>query len=253
MLQASVVKPKRVAKNVEILETDDYDIFKQLPHNRPLVKNHVRLIARSMMERPHLRPARPVLVNDKMQVIDGQHRLAASRVNGQTVYYMIVPRLDVEDARQLNALQRTWRILDYAYSYASSKVPAYVQFVEAYENYGLAPSVVLEIMMKNRSNSRQIHFRTGLLDQVEQNELDDKLGRVKEVIDAYPDVKHTYNLAMAMLTIMKLDDYDHERLVKKIQQVRPAIQPNRVAYLRELERVYNADIGISSPNYRRFF
>lgn len=245
--KTTTIKPTETV----IQQTEDLSIFKMLPHNRPVVQSHVIRLAASMAERPHLRPARPVLVNEQMQVIDGQHRLKGSELNGQAVFFMVVPGLTISDARLLNALQRTWSLLDYAYSYASSKVPAYVQFVKTYEARELPPSIIMEYIMP--VGRQQFEFRTGKMEPVDQKVLDAKLDRLEEVIALFPDAARSYLIGNAFLAVSRIEGYDHKRLLDKVKRGKPTMQPDRVSYIRELERVYNADVPYNGPSYLRFF
>lgn len=248
MTQAQLERAKN-AQNL-IQETDDYSIFEFLPHNRPVVQSHVIRLAQSMHDRPHLRPARPILCNEKMQIIDGQHRLRGSELNGQSVFFMVVKGLTIEDARLLNALQRTWAILDYAYSYASSKVPAYVQFVKNYEAHKLPPSVVLEAMAGRKAVDP---FRLGQLQAVDQAALDERLGQLEEVLVHFPKTATPYIVGVAWLAVSKAEAYSHERMMRKLVSAGAEAQPDRVGYIRELERIYNADVPFNGPSYVRFF
>lgn len=249
--QAPTVTSTTTQTKTVIQETLDYSIFKSLPHNRPVVQSHVIRLTNSMAQRPHLRPARPVLVNESFQVIDGQHRLKASELNNQSVFFMIVSGLTIDDARLLNALQRTWSLLDYAYSYASSHVPAYVQFVRTYENRTLPPSVIMEFMMPN--NRRQHEFRIGAMAPVDQKVLDAKLDMVEDIVGAFPKSATPYVVSAAFATILKHEGYDHDRMLKKFKSAKLEPQADRISYIRELERVYNADIPFNGPSYSRFF
>lgn len=243
---------KTTTQKVNIIqETSDYSLFKFLPHNRPVVHSHVMRLAASMAERPHLRPARPVLVNEKYEVIDGQHRLKGSELNEQTVFFMVVPGLTIDDARLLNALQRTWGLLDYAYSYASSKVPAYVQFVKTYEARELPPSVIVEYMMINPRRRHQ--FRVGEMEKVDQTALDAKLDELEDVLQIFPSAATPYVISVAFLTMLKTKGYSHERLLKQLGDSKLQAQPDRASYIRELERVYNANVPLNGPSYLRFF
>lgn len=249
--QAQTTTTTTVQTNTRIQETTDYSIFKALPHNRPVVHSHVIRLVGSMSERPHLRPARPVLVNDKMQIIDGQHRLKASELNGQSVFFMQVPNLTIEDARLLNALQRTWSLLDYAYSYASSKIPAYVQFVRTYEARELPPSAILEYMMP--ANRRQHQFRIGKLAPADQVILDQKLDEAADILAAFPKSAAAYVVTTAFMAVQKTEDYNHGRMLAKLSRAKLQAQPDRVSYIRELERAYNTDVPFNGPSYLRFF
>lgn len=248
----TATKTTTVKTTTHIQETTDYGQFKFLSHNRPVVHSHVLRLAQSMAERPHLRVSRPILVNEKMQVIDGQHRLKASELNEQSVYFMVVDGLTIEDARLLNALQRTWSILDYAYSYASSKVPAYVQFVKTYESRELPPSVVLEYMTGNTHKARE-PFRLGKLEAVDQKMLDERLDQLEEVLAEFPKAATPYIVSAAFFPILKHEQYDHDRMMRKLGGSRPEVQSDRVSYIRELERIYNADVMFGGPNWVRFF
>lgn len=250
--QAPTTTSSTTKTNTFIEKTKNYDMFKMLPHNRPIVQSHVIRLAQSMTERPHLRPARPVLVNEKLQVIDGQHRLKASELNGQEVFYMVVRGLTIEDARVLNALQRTWSILDYAYSYASSRVPAYVQFVKTYEAHKLPPSIVLEFMAGQPHKLHHI-FRVGELQTVDQKQLDAMLDQAEAAIVTFPKTASASFVAKAYRTATKVEGFDPVRLAKKLETARPEPQKDRVSYVRELERIYNSDVTFGGPNYLRFF
>lgn len=249
----TTTKQTTIETNTTIQETTDYSIFKFLPHNRPVVQSHVIRIAGSMAERPHLRPARPVLCNEKMQVIDGQHRLKGSELNGQSVFFMVVSGLTIDDARLLNALQRTWSLLDYAYSYASSKVPAYVQFVKTYEARELPPSVVMEYMTATKGGRRQYDFRIGAMEPVDQAALDVQLNQLEAVLNHFPKAATPYIVSTAYMVVQRSEGYDHARMMKKLENSKPSPQPDRVSYIRELERIYNTDVMFGGPSYLRFF
>lgn len=250
MVKQATTKTTTQIQNL-IQETNDYGLFQLLPHNRPVVRSHVMLLAQSMKDRPHLRPTSPILVNEDYQVIDGQHRLEASKLNEQTVFFMVVHGLTIEDARLLNALQRTWRLLDYAYSYASDKVGAYVQFVETYEERKLPPSTILEYMAPNARQRH--HFRTGQLERVDQNQLDVRLDRLQDVLGAFTKLATPYMVSSAFRVVQGTEGYDHDRMLKKLKDNKLNPQSDRINYIRELERIYNTDVTFGGPNYLRFF
>lgn len=249
--QAPATTKQTTQTQTRIQETTDLSIFKMLAHNRPVVHSHVVRLAESMLERPHLRVSRPILVNEKYQVIDGQHRLKASELNGQSVYFMIVDGLTISDARLLNALQRTWSILDYAYSYASSRVPAYVQFVKTYEARELPPSVILEFMTAD--NRRRYNFRIGAMEPTDQKTLDIKLDQLEEILAEFPSEATPYVVSNAYNTVQKVTGYDNARMIQKLRRSKPSVQADRVSYVRELERIYNSDVPLNGPSYLRFF
>ncbi len=95
-----------------IEKTQNYEIFKKHPSNVSLIEGNVLKIVKSIQIR-NLLIHRPILVDSKMQVIDGQHRLEAAKRLGVPIFYEIQGDLKSEDMRLLNENMRVWRKRDY--------------------------------------------------------------------------------------------------------------------------------------------
>lgn len=91
--------------------TLDYNIFKIIRGNRPIKASHVQDLMNSIREN-NLLKARPILVNENLEVIDGQHRLEAAKILGVEIYYEIIEGLKINDVAIINSNQRNWK-LDY--------------------------------------------------------------------------------------------------------------------------------------------
>lgn len=228
-----------------VLETSDYTVFQPLPHNRRIVENHVRDLVQSMEERPHLRPARPILLNEQMQIIDGQHRVEASRRLKITVFYMVVPGLTIADARLLNALQRTWSLLDYAESYASDGHKEYVKFMERHEQYKMPASALASYMTARLDDRMRMKFKTGQFKTAEDKIINDYLAKLED-FSQYTKRWNEERFAMAVFHLITNDKYDHRRMLSKLENTRIVPQPSRLEYLRELEDIYNTDLPLKS-------
>lgn len=100
--------------NYEIKETKDYDMFMTLLGNRD--KKSESKIIDSIQRVGYI--ISPLIVNEKMEVIDGQNRLAALKALDMPVHYIVQPGLGIEACRQLNIGQTNWMLEDYIYSYA---------------------------------------------------------------------------------------------------------------------------------------
>ncbi len=72
---------------MKINKTYNYDKFGDLDGNRKLNQSNLNWIIESM--RKKYNPI-PIIVNKKMQVIDGQHRLEACRRLNLPVFYLVV-------------------------------------------------------------------------------------------------------------------------------------------------------------------
>jgi hypothetical protein len=79
----SVLPP--VAVESAIYKTTDYDIFKTLAENRPISVKQVGKLVREI-QRKNMLHIKPIDVTADMEVVDGQHRLAAARELGVPIY-----------------------------------------------------------------------------------------------------------------------------------------------------------------------
>jgi ParB-like chromosome segregation protein Spo0J len=64
---------------LKVMETMDYNLFSKFNGNRDVKILHVNRIAKSMTEQFLIKP---IDVNEKYEVIDGQHRLEACKETG---------------------------------------------------------------------------------------------------------------------------------------------------------------------------
>jgi hypothetical protein len=94
---------------MQILQTKNYDDFKIITSNREVDKNHVKRLSKSIL-RKNLLYIRPVICNQDMEVIDGQHRIAACQLIDEPVFYIKVDSLTKEDIGILNTAQKNLTI-----------------------------------------------------------------------------------------------------------------------------------------------
>lgn len=97
---------------MEIHKTKDYAQFKSITSNRDVNRVHVKKLAESIKQR-NLLWAKPPLVNEKMQLIDGQHRLEACESIKADFFYIQAEGLTKEDMAILNTNQKNWTGADF--------------------------------------------------------------------------------------------------------------------------------------------
>lgn len=93
----------------KIFVTDDYSVFKLMNGNRSF--DHKRAIVNSVKRVGHI-PS-PIICNEKMEVVDGQGRLAAFKELKLPVYYIVIQGLGIEECISMNISQSNWTTLDY--------------------------------------------------------------------------------------------------------------------------------------------
>ena len=83
----------------QIHSTSDYSIFKILKGNRAVSELHVRRLAEAIKEKDL---QIPIIVDDNLYILDGQHRLEAYKIVGNPVPYIIKSKFDLADVRAVN-------------------------------------------------------------------------------------------------------------------------------------------------------
>lgn len=105
----------KVSEN-KIYETTNYSDFKTMEGNRAVKDDRVNKIVESINKVGYV--LSPILVNENMEVIDGQGRLSALERLKLPVHYMVQEGIGIEECRQMNIHQSNWTVYDYVCSYA---------------------------------------------------------------------------------------------------------------------------------------
>lgn len=222
-----------------IQQTNDYGIFKYIESNRTISKSHVQHLVQSFESNPALIKTRPILVNEKMEIIDGQHRLQACMALRIPVYYTVAKGTDVEAAQLMNALQKGWTTLDYARSYAMSGKSEYKEFLRLQEEFPIAATILMVFCVGRNENRINTKFKRGEFHMMEDRKLIEKqLGMLEDFSEMLPFWRD-YNFGKAVHDIFLTPGYDHERMLKKLKGMPIKRQVSRVDYIRELEAQYN--------------
>lgn len=121
----------------KILQTNDLSIFKSVDFNRDKNKKHIQAVIK-IIKKENLLHLHPILVNNKMEVIDGQHRLEAAKELGLEIFY-IKSDLSYEHILSSNLIQKNASLNDVIKFYAvKDAIPAYVFLYDALSSLRLS-------------------------------------------------------------------------------------------------------------------
>lgn len=221
--------------------TTDYKQFKYMGGNRRVSKKRVTNLAASMALHPEIFKIRPILVNDKFEIIDGQHRFNAAKQLGVPVFYEVVKGIGQDEALALNQNQANWTLIDYARSYAHSGLQPYKNYLKVLQDHpGVPTHVVMSYIGGNAQNNATM-FRQGKFKDSTLAIGEVFLDYLKDVAQYEPKAK-LQTPARALFKVFQTDGYDHDRLLAKMSM---APQGMFVVYgtlkeiLRSIEDVYN--------------
>ncbi len=94
--------------------TLDYSKIKTISGNRMVNPRNVEIIAKSMTEKQLCVPA---ILNEYMEVIDGQHRFDACKKLGLPFYYIVIAGYDLKDVQRINSHMKNWTLYDFLNTY----------------------------------------------------------------------------------------------------------------------------------------
>jgi hypothetical protein len=249
-----------ISKELQIFVTDEYHIFKKLKGNRGTDLVNVKRIEDSMKIKVQYFT---VIVNENMEVIDGQHRIEASKELGLQIFYKIEAGTGLKDAVRYNTASKNWNKPEHLESQVDLGNANYImlqEFMKVYPEFklGTAESILTNSYggaNKNKAYKdadgklvgKKLAFQEGLL-VIE----DKKAGyeRAAMITEFKPYFKKYNNgiFAKACIAVFQVKGYDHTKMLRKIaQQQTKLVQCSQVKQYRELmEEIYN--FGIKTKN-----
>jgi len=138
--------------DTRVLMTTNYDQFTFLKSNRAIDENHVYRLMKLIKAEGHQKE--PVIVNEKLEVISGQHRIKACEKLEMRVTYIIVPGLTIKDAREMNNSQKPWSFKDHLRCYGHSthyNHQAYKQVDSLIEEYPSLSNAVALVLLSPKT------------------------------------------------------------------------------------------------------
>lgn len=114
--------------------TYEYKRFKHLIGNREASKKRQGKIQKSVLEVGWI-PAR-IIVNENMEVVEGQGRLQVAEKYHLPVYVDVVPGIGVEECQVMNDANTTWSTKDAIYSNAEKGNVNYKYIKALFDEYG---------------------------------------------------------------------------------------------------------------------
>lgn len=230
--------------NTATRSTTDYKQFSFLMDNRQTARTHINKLKAAIKEKPEILEVQPILVNEKMEIIDGQHRFVAASELGIPIHYTTVPGLDIDTARDMNVLQRKWNVDDYAFSYAKAGNVHYKAFNEYRQEYPGLPATVLMIVMSGSDSGSYGHaFRTGrFVMKRERSSIDwilEKLTEIRTAVGGAVPINKAF--VTALVQSLEKPDFDMDEFIRQIDN-KPDLYHRTSTVrdaLRMIEDIYN--------------
>lgn len=212
----------------------DYSKFRLYPTNRAIAEPKVKKLMESIKKHGYIE-GKEIIVNKKMEIIDGQHRYAACRQLGLPINYVMHNNgsADSDLIIDLNQNQTNWSLHTYVLHWAREGVKFH-QVVMDFENryhFGITNS--LEICAAGHKPAKSIRGGENLA-------INDKREQVAEFVvsvSTLPFYKSLHFISAIKHLIKKGKKEDIKKLLKHHMTIRQ--QPSRNAYLAVFENIIN--------------
>lgn len=205
-------KEKKQDKAVkQVYETADLSKFKQLKGNRPIKIS--KALRDSIAKRGVLTE---IKVNRKMEVIDGQHRLAVARELGLPITYTFDDS-DI-DVAELNSTSKSWKVEDYIHKYAESGYQSYKQLLNlmtTYPSLRMSSTISTALGYSSTAGRKTDVVRDGAFRFRNYKEYVKFAQSYQKFIDS-TDFRSNTQLQGVYFLLYTLDSFNAERFTKKV-------------------------------------
>lgn len=207
----------------KVYKTDDLSIFKTLEGNRSIEKAREKKIRESIVNNGYIHC--PIIVNEKMEVIDGQGRLEALKKLGLPAEYIVFEGMTIKECIALNIYQTGWSLMDYIESFADRGNRSYRFLLHLITKYKeLSNIICLNAITGTTGNNSGVmkRIKSGEFECTgEQYEKADELleyaMRFLKTIKNFSKGAIPY-ICTAIMFAYQLEDVDREKLVDKFEK-----------------------------------
>lgn len=110
-----------------VYQETDYSKFKILNGNRDVVERRKNKILKSIKSTRYV--LNPIIVNKKMEIIDGQGRFCALKELGLPIIYVIDANAGIQECIAMNIGQENWKTIDWVQMYAKQGDESYIRLL----------------------------------------------------------------------------------------------------------------------------
>lgn len=205
----------------KVYTTKDYSIFKRLVGNRDIPESRISKITASIQEIGWIR--NPIVVNEKMEVIDGQGRLTALQRLGLPIEYIVAEGAGSKECIYMNMNMVNWKLPDFIKSYAEQGNVNYQRLLALMNKYVGGNLDIISTAVYRISKSKHKDIKSGMLQLTEEQykEAIPRLEFIQPLLEKINEKKLPGSFVTLMQTLIYYFDYpevDNERLMESIEK-----------------------------------
>ncbi len=232
-----------IRSEIIVMQTNDYDRFHMVTGNRTLNLSKIKKILAVIERGTNLLPYCPILVverENKLDIIDGQHRFMISKKTGNPVYYIIATNLSLYEIASMNSNTEKWKPKDFINCYTQLGNEHYKKLESLLEKYPGLPTTSGVVLLLNGKAAAG----GGWGDVFQRGEFtvnhEEYANRVLSFVDQFNfPAKFTRPFLSAICKIVEANIFPIDQIVKKVNDNIDMlkVQDHPKKYLTNLEEI----------------
>lgn len=201
---------------LNILSTKDYDKFTFKDGNRKINNRNYFKLLESMREKQLIIP---ILVNERFEIIDGQHRFQAAKELKLPIYYFVVDGYGSEEMKRANLVSSNWTKNDFLNMFLADGEENYEVVKEIMDTYDVPVSLIIKVFAAMQGKNQKLVSK-----QFEEGNFDLKnVDNVKDFFASLEDFSFfkpykTLQFSRAFLKLYMQPQYDHSIMQQRIEK-----------------------------------
>jgi hypothetical protein len=230
-------KEPMVKYSNQVHTTKDYFLFKSIDGNRNKNLLHINRLKKSMSQK-YLFTV--IIVNEKYEIIDGQHRFHVIEELKLPLHYIVCQGYGLNEVHVLNQNSKTWNADDYLAGYCDLNNKDYLMYRDFKETYGIGHNECMTILAGSHIKSQVDVFYSGNFKIKNYNQACSTIEKIL-LIEAYYTGAKRRSFIYAMLQLLKNPKFEFTEFLQKLKSQPTALVDcaNISQYISLIEEIYN--------------
>lgn len=228
--------------DIQVHTTKDYSLFKTLNGNRDVNHLHLSRLKESM-KKNHLTTI--IMVNEKFEIIDGQHRFLISQELKLPINYIVSKNYGLAEVQVFNANMKNWQTTDYVNGYCDLGYKDYIIYRDFVNEYGFQNQIAL-LLLSNEYSSASAkenpasRFKEGKF-KVKNLDNAKKMAEKIMMIEPYYKGYLRRSFIIALVSMFKNENFEFTEFIAKLKQQPTTMQDctSTTQYKVLIEEIYN--------------
>lgn len=221
----------------QVHTTNDYFLFKPIDGNRNKNLLHINRLKKSMSEN-YLFTV--IIVNEKYEIIDGQHRFDVIQELKLPLNYIICFGYGLNEVHVLNQNSKTWNSDDYLTGYCNLGYEDYIIYDDFKKKYNLGHNETMSLLTGVPNKVDVELFYRGDFKVKSLKSAENIIEKIFMIEPYYKSVRRR-SFIYAMMSLFKNPNFEFIEFLQKLKIQPTALQDctNQTNYKILIEEIYN--------------